>query len=192
MTKTVCVYSSSSETIAPVYFEEAKALGRRIASEKCQLVYGGSNIGLMGAVASSVHEHGGKVIGVIPELIKKQGVAYELADELIVTKDMRERKAYMEKVADVFVALPGGFGTLEEVIEIITLKQIGYHQKPIIFLNTNGFYEKLIQFIEHIYEEKFAKSDFRKLYHVTDCLDDMMNYILSYEAESMPSKWTLK
>ncbi len=189
MKKNICVFSSSSNDLLPSYFDVAKELGQRIAQNNCKLIYGGSNVGLMGTVAKSVHEFGGKVIGVIPELIRDRGVAYELADELIITKDMRERKAQMDSLADIFIALPGGFGTLEEIIEIITLKQLGYHSKPVIFVNTNDFYKHLVQFFEHMYEERFAKSDYKRLYYITDDLDEVISYIKAYRPEGMPSKW---
>ncbi|MGE5632673.1 MAG: TIGR00730 family Rossman fold protein [Caulobacteraceae bacterium] len=189
MQKNICVFSSSSDHVAPAFFEAAARLGRIIGESNSTLIYGGTNIGLMGAIARATHEHGGRVVGVIPELIRDRGVAYDTADELIITKDLRERKANMEKRADVFIALPGGFGTLEEIVEIITLKQLGCHTKPIIFINTDGFYKHLGDFFEHLYKEKFAKSDFRDLYYIADDVDMVMPYLERYNPEGMSSKW---
>ncbi len=138
----VCVFCSSSDVIEPTYFAAASELGTALASRRDTLIYGGTNVGLMGAVARAVHQHGGRVVGVIPSFIAGRGLAYSPADELIVTRDMRERKARMEERADVFVALPGGFGTLEEMLEIVTLKQLQQHTKAVIFLNVDGFYDR--------------------------------------------------
>lgn len=189
MKKSICVFSSSSDDISPVYFKVAEDLGKRIAENECSLVYGGASFGLMGTVAKSVHKHGGNVIGVIPQLINDKGITYKLADEVIITKDMRERKAVMDERSDIFIALPGGFGTLEEIIEVITLKQLGYHNKPIIFVDVNNYYEKLVSFFQHIYDENFAKLDFRKLYYITDKLDEVFTYINAYSPENLPNKY---
>src|SRR5512134_3823260 len=112
MPKTICVYCSSSEALDPSYFQAANELGAQMAQQNCALVYGGGRIGLMGALARAVRDHGGKIIGVIPQSLKEKELAYEACDELIITKDLRDRKAIMETRADAFVALPGGFGTL--------------------------------------------------------------------------------
>ena len=166
MQKAICVYCASSNAVAPGFFKVASELGVLIARHDYALVYGGTNVGLMGAVAKGVHQEGGKVIGVLPKPIRELGIAYQLADELIVTGDLRERKAAMEAKSDAFVALPGGFGTLEELLEVITLKQLRLHTKPIILVNTEGFYDPLIALFEHIYEHRFAKPHHRKLYEV--------------------------
>lgn len=133
MRKTICVFCSSSSAIDAVYFNTAQELGKSIGERGWGLVYGGSDVGLMGAVARSVTQHSGPVVGVIPQTIHARGIAYETADEMIVTKDLRDRKAEMERRADAFIAMPGGFGTLEEVVEVLTLKQLQLHLKPIIF-----------------------------------------------------------
>ena len=124
MIRSVCVYSSSSDAVAPQFVEAAEALGAALAKRQMTLVFGGGRVGLMGVVARAVHQHGGQVIGVIPDFMRSREIAYEEADELIFTKTMRERKAIMEDRSDAFMTLPGGFGTLEEILEIITLKQL--------------------------------------------------------------------
>src|SRR5437867_216516 len=134
--RAICVFSSSSDAVAPHYVELAQSFGALLARRHMGLVYGAGRVGLMGVLARAVHAHGGRVIGVIPDFLRAQEVAYEEADELIVTRDLRERKAIMESRYDAFVALPGGFGTLEEILEILTLKQLATHAKPVVFLNT--------------------------------------------------------
>ncbi|MHB1276001.1 MAG: LOG family protein, partial [Candidatus Humimicrobiaceae bacterium] len=139
MNKVICVYSASSTTIDKIYFDTAEELGRKIAENSDILLYGGGLLGLMGAVAKAVHDNKGKVIGVIPKALNLKGVVYKTCDELIITDGMRERKAVMDTKSDVFIALPGGYGTLDELLEIINLKQLKYHNKPIVILNINNF-----------------------------------------------------
>lgn len=189
MQKTICVFCSSSSAVDEVYFEAARNLGKAIAGQGWGLVYGGSDVGLMGAVARAVHLHGGTVVGIIPQTIHARGIAYETADELLITKDLRERKAEMERRADAFIAMPGGFGTLEEIVEVLTLKQLQTHAKPILFLNTNGFYDPLITLFEHYYQQQFAKPDTRKLYHVATDVENAVDYILTYQEPFIESKW---
>jgi uncharacterized protein (TIGR00730 family) len=156
-------------------------MGAEIGRRKLTLIYGGARIGLMGEMARTVQTHGGKVIGIIPEKIQNMGIAYTEAEELVVTPDLRERKAAMESRADAFVALPGGFGTLEEILEVLTLKQLNFHQKPIVFLNTNGFYDPLLDLFEHIYTHRFAKPDYRQLYQLIPDVPGLFAYLDSYQ-----------
>lgn len=171
------------------FFEVASELGTRMARDGHTLVYGGGEIGLMGAVARSVHEHGGRVVGVIPEFLRKPGICYESADELVVTADMRERKAVMESRGDAFIGLPGGFGTLEEMLEIITLKQLRVHTKPIVFLNVDGFYDGLNEVFEHIFEHRFARPGYRALYFFAPDVGSAISYIEAYQPEVIHAKW---
>jgi uncharacterized protein (TIGR00730 family) len=188
--KTLCVYCSSSNAVAPAYFAVAEEMGALMAQRQITLIYGGGNIGLMGAIARSTHAHGGRVVGVIPHFMRKREVAYEAADELIVTKDMRERKAIMESRADAFVAMPGGFGTLEEVLEILTLKQLRTHHKPVVLLNTEGFFDHLLQMFEKLYEERFTKADYRHFYHVAARPSDVFTHLDGYQPPPMGEhKW---
>jgi uncharacterized protein (TIGR00730 family) len=189
MIRSVCVFSSSSDAVAAHYMEAASALGALMAAQKLTLVYGGGKVGLMGAVARAVHANGGKVIGVIPHYLRKKEVAYEQADELIVTKCLRERKAIMEERADAFVALPGGFGTLEEILEILTLKQLEVHGKPIAFLNTNGFFEPLLAMFERLYHEQFTKCDYRGHYHIAEAPSDVLAHFDGYRPPAKVHKW---
>jgi len=189
MDKVICVYSSSSCTIDRQYFDIAGELGREIALRGDRMLYGGGLIGLMGASAKAVHEHGGKVIGVIPKALNIKGVVYESCDELIETPGMRERKAIMDARSDAFIALPGGYGTLEEILEIITLKQLRYHNKPVVIINANGFYDRLIEQFELIIGQNFAKPECRKLYFVTDRVSQALEYIDSYTPHTFSDKW---
>lgn len=189
MNKTICIYSSSSCAIDQVYFETATILGQQIANRGDHLLFGGGLIGLMGATARAVHQSNGKVIGVIPKALNLTGIVYESCDELIVTADLRERKAIMDSRSNAFIALPGGYGTLEELLEIITLKQLGYHQKPIVILNVNGFYQKLLECFDQLIQQHFAKPECRKLYHVTDQAMEALDYIDTYQPHSLTEKW---
>lgn len=189
MKKSVCVFCSSSDAVAQLYFKLAEELGRQIARFNYSLVYGGGSIGLMGVVARNAQRHGSKVVGVIPEALNLPGIVYDEADELIVTRCMRERKAAMEKQGDAFIGLPGGFGTLEEILEIITLKQLQYHNKPIVLVNSAGFFNNLISLFEHIYCENFAKSKHRQLYRVVNDACSALDYIKDYTPTEFPRKW---
>jgi uncharacterized protein (TIGR00730 family) len=187
----ICVFSSSSDAIDREFFSAAMELGMEIALRNGTLVFGGTNVGLMGAVARATHKHGGRVVGVIPQFMRPKGITYTSADELIVTRDMRERKATMEARADAFLALPGGFGTLEEMIEIITLKQLKQHAKPVVFLNINNFYRPLQRLFEHMITNHFAKEAMREIYHFANDVPAAFQYIDRYEPPKMDEKWTL-
>lgn len=170
----VCVYCASSNAIPSRYFETAQALGEGLARRGWPLVYGGGSVGLMGAVAVAVHAAGGTVIGVIPQALLDREVGYLQADELIVTMTLRERKQLMDDTAHAFVALPGGFGTLEELLEIITLKQLGYHAKPIVIVDVDGYFEPLLAQFERIFAEGFTHDRHRGLYSVVASVNDAL------------------
>ncbi len=189
MFKSLCVFSSSSDAVAPEYFEAAREVGALIARKQMTLVYGGGKIGLMGAVAMAVHRHGGQVVGVLPRYLRRQEVAYEAADELILSKDLRERKAIMEERADAFLALPGGFGTLEEMLEILTLKQLGQHTKPIVFLNTADFFRSLLELFEQLYQERFTRREHRALYQVVASPGEVFAYLETCPQTGLEPKW---
>ena len=155
--RSVTVYCSSSNEIDPSYREAAHTLGRLFAEKHVQLVNGGGSVGLMGEMARSVHDHGGRVVGVIPLALKEiEGRAYDASDELILTETMRERKRIMYERSDGYVALAGGYGTLEEFLEVLTLRKLGYHDKNIVLLNTNGFYDEMLAFFEKMTREGFS------------------------------------
>lgn len=190
MERAICVYSSSSDSVSEEFFVAARHLGAQIAQQEYTLIYGGSDVGLMGAVARAARANGGRVVGIIPQALYDYGIADLKADELIVTTDMRERKALMESRASAFVALPGGFGTLEEVLEILTLKQLQYHAKPISLLNVASFYNPLIELFNHLYAHRFAKEEFQQLYHVAQEVPDLFTYLDGYQAPSPLTKWS--
>ena len=178
MPKAVCVYCSSSNRIHADYFEVATQVGRLLAERGHTLLYGGGNVGLMGAVARAVHKGDGRVVGVIPDGLRQiEGVAYEVADELVVTETMQERKALLFTRADAFLVLPGGIGTLEELMEVLTLRSLGYHNKRIALLNTAGFYDLLLQLFEHFYAGGFARERVRTLYHVASTPEAALDYL---------------
>jgi uncharacterized protein (TIGR00730 family) len=187
--KTIAVYCSSSDVIHQDYFKAATQLGHQMASKGFDLVYGGGSVGLMGQVARSLKSHNGKTIGVVPKALNIENVVNDIDDELIITDGMRDRKAIMDERAGAFIGLPGGFGTLEEMFEVLTLKQLGYHNKPIVFLNIRGYYNKLIEMFEHVYEEQFAKEQYRVLYHISESVEDCMKYLESYQPPQLPDKW---
>jgi len=184
----ICVYCSSSDAIADAYPPVADRLGRAIARRHHTLVYGGGAVGLMGVLAQAAHEEGGEVTGVIPaKLQDREGIAYD-ADELIVTDTMRERKGLMYDRADAFVVLPGGYGTLEEFMEVLTLKQLGYHDRPIVVLNVDGFYDTLLSFFEELREGRFARRRITELVHVTASPEAALDRIEQTEpADGAPS-----
>jgi uncharacterized protein (TIGR00730 family) len=155
--KAVCVYCGSSPGNNPVYLEQAKELGEELASRDLALIYGGSKIGLMGKLADTVLAKGGRAIGVLPEALGSKEVAHPGLTQLHIVKDMHERKAKMAALSDAFIAMPGGFGTMDEVMEMITWNQLGFQAKPIGFLNVEGFYDKLFHFLRSMSKEGFVK-----------------------------------
>jgi uncharacterized protein (TIGR00730 family) len=185
----ICVFSSSSNAIAQVYVDEAIQLARLIGRSNYCLINGGSNVGLMDVITREAGKSGARTIGVIPEKLRDYNLASTDAHEIIVSGDMMERKAKMRELADSFIALAGGFGTLEEILEVITLKQLGYHQKAIVFINTNGFYDDLFRQFEKSYEERFAKENYRNLYFIAKNVSEAINYLLGYRPEETVDKW---
>lgn len=167
MIESVCVFCASSGAVQPAYFDVAKQLGFELARQGYKLVYGGGDVGLMGELARAAHTANGQVVGILPRALNElEGVAYDIADELIITETMAERKSLLRDRSDAFVVLPGGLGTLEEFLEVLTLKQLGYHAKPIILINTGGIYDPLVRLFEHLYQERFLREHFFNLYHV--------------------------
>ncbi|MBT4485604.1 MAG: TIGR00730 family Rossman fold protein [Candidatus Latescibacteria bacterium] len=178
MNLSLCVFCASSDHVSEIYNNAASELGAEMAAKRLTLIYGGGNNGLMGVLAETVHAKGGKIIGVIPQMLKDMGFAYKDADKMIVTDGMRERKAIMEERAHGFIGLPGGFGTLEEMLEIVTLKQLGVLEKPIVFLNVDGFFDGLLMQFERGYRERFIGEECRDLYYVTDSVTEAVDYIV--------------
>jgi uncharacterized protein (TIGR00730 family) len=155
--KTVCVYCGSGPGTNPHFIDSAKAFGKALAESGIRLVYGGGSLGIMGAVASSVLDHGGMVTGIIPNFLKLRENALKRVQEMIVTPDMHERKRLMFEHSDAFVALPGGIGTLEELVEQLTWQQLGRHTKPVLLANIDGFWEPLFALLSHMRETQFIR-----------------------------------
>jgi len=161
--KAVCVYCGSSYGANPIYTEAAQAFGRALVASNLALVYGGGKVGLMGVIADTVMAGGGRAIGVIPELLVDKEVGHAGLTELHVVPDMHHRKKMMADFADAFVALPGGAGTLEELFEVYTWAQLGYHRKPVGILNIGGFYDPLMALLDHTVREGFMREAYREM-----------------------------
>ncbi|MEX0326151.1 MAG: TIGR00730 family Rossman fold protein [Puniceicoccaceae bacterium] len=185
----ICVYLSSSDAVEPHYVDVALELGTAIGEKGHTLVFGGNNTGLMGKLADAVKAAGGSVIGVVPQKLHDLGRSYLKCDKLIISKDLRDRKAIMDDFADAFVAIPGGLGTLEEIIEVLNLKYLRYHQKPVIFLNHRGFYESLFATFAGFYEERFTKRAVEMLYAALPDVPSIFPYLESYEPVQVEEKW---
>lgn len=168
MIQTICIYCASSTQIDPVYFDHARLLGRQLAEAHIRIVNGAGNIGLMGAVSDAALEAGGEVTGVIPHFMVEQGWNHTGLTETIVVNDMHERKQTMARLSDAVIALPGGYGTLEELLEIITWKQLGLYLNPIVILNTNGYYDPLLQLFRQAVDERFMRPLHADLWAVAD------------------------
>jgi uncharacterized protein (TIGR00730 family) len=175
--KTVCVYCGSGPGTNPRFVEAANALGKALAENGIRLVYGGGSIGLMGAVATSVLDHGGTVTGIIPDFLTSRENALTRIQEMIVTPDMHERKRLMFEHSDAFVAMPGGVGTLEELVEQLTWKQLGRHAKPVLLANIDGFWEPLLDLFTHMRSTEFIRPslsfDILKAERVEDILPQL-------------------
>ena len=186
--KSICVYCGSNAGAKPAYSDRAIALGTRLAKDGFALVYGGGNVGLMGLVADAALEAGGEVVGVIPEHLVNWEVAHKGLTRLEVVGSMHERKARMFDLADAFVALPGGFGTLDEMFEMLTWRQLGLGDKPCAFLDVDGFYAPLFAMLDRMVAERFVHPDQRAdLWHGDD-LDAMLAWMREY-SPAAASKW---
>jgi len=184
----ICVFCGSSEGNDIEVLNQAAILGETFAKENISLVYGAAKIGVMGKVAQSALDKGGKVIGVIPEFLKLKEVVHLGLTELITNKNMHERKLTMQDISDGFITLPGGFGTLEELFEILTWSQLGLHQKPIGILNVNGFYDDLLQLLEHMVKRGFLKMENYDLLLVDTTVDGLLTKMREFVPQDVP-KW---
>jgi uncharacterized protein (TIGR00730 family) len=187
--RSVCVFCGSSVGNDPVYIEVATALGRAIATRELRLVYGGGRVGLMGVVADAALAAGGEVIGVIPQALVDREIAHEGLAALHVTSSMAERKAEMERLADGFVTLPGGFGTLDELAEMVTWALLGYHRKPIGLLDPNGYFAPLRAFVDGMVTAGFLAPGHRSLLLEGSAPGDLLDAMLAWHPTA-PAKWT--
>ena len=186
--KKVCVYCGSSPGAQPEYAKAARELGRVLASEGLGVIYGGSNVGLMGQLADGALEGGGEVIGVIPKMFVNKGIDHWGLTEVRVVDSMHERKAIMAELGDAFIALPGGMGTLEEFFEVLTWAQLGIHRKPCGLLNVCGYYDRLIDFLNHTVAERFIRRDHRSMILVADTPTALLEKFQEYRAPVV-EKW---
>ena len=176
----ISVFAASSSKIPQEFFNVASALGKSIAQHGHDVVFGGGGMGLMGRLADSAMESGGKVIGVIPEFMVKNGWGHNDINEMIVTADMNSRKKKIFEISDAVVSLPGGVGTLEELTEAITLKQLGLFNGPIVILNSNNFYDLLLAYFDQLISQNFMRSEHRSMWKVVENPEDALKYIDSY------------
>lgn len=189
--KRVTVFCGSSFGTDEIFKTQAILLGNKLAEENIGLVYGGANVGLMGAVADGVLEKGGEVFGVLPNFLRSKEIAHDHLTELFLVETMHERKTKMNDLCDGVIALPGGFGTLEEFFEMLTWAQLGLHKKPIAILNINGFYDSLITFIQTTVDKGFLKKVNQDMLIVSDNIADLLEKMKNYEAPIV-GKWITK
>ena len=188
-TKNICVFASSSNFLDECYYKDACELGKLLGQNGYNIVYGGSTLGVMWACASEVKKYGGKIYGVMPQRLVDMGCRTDNCDEFYLAEGMRDRKQTMDDISAGVIALAGGFGTLEELTEMMVQKQLGYNKKPIVILNTNGFYDELLSFFKKIIEQKFANKISREIYYVANTPQEAVDYINNYEEpEYTPTK----
>ena len=175
----ICIYGASSRKLAKEYYDAAEALGALMAQQGHTLVFGGGQEGIMGAVARGAHAHGGKIIGIAPRFFDEPGILFAECTEFIYTETMRERKALMEEHSEAFMVLPGGIGTYEEFFEMLTLKQLGRHNKPMVMLNTRGYYDPMAAMLQNIVDEGFMSADCMNLFGVCNTPEEALDYVLT-------------
>ncbi|GAB6991991.1 LOG family protein [Paenibacillus pini] len=188
--KSICVFAGSNLGVHEDYKLKAAELGRYMAKEKYRLIYGGSKMGLMGEIANAVMAGGGEVIGVMPKGLFKGEIVHQELTQLIEVEDMHGRKAKMAQLADGFIALPGGFGTYEELFEVLCWSQIGIHQKPVGLLNIRHYYDPLLQLINHSISEGFANASHRSLINASDDPLELLHQLENYVPQTLEQKWT--
>lgn len=189
MNKNLAVFCGSSAGFNPIYAEAAKLVGHTLAQEGIGIVYGGGNVGLMGILADAALAAGGHVIGVIPGFLKEKEVCHLGLSELHVVESMHERKVKMARLSQGVIALPGGYGTLDEVFEMVTLAQLGQDMQPAGLFNVNGFFNHLITYIDHAHQEGFIKQAHRELLHHADDFPTLLAHLLAYKPVELEGKW---
>lgn len=187
--KSICVYCGSNPGKLPAYQAAAITLGQALAAQDITLIYGGANVGIMGLLANTVLENGGSVIGVMPQALVDKEVAHHGLTELRVVQSMHERKAMMVELAEGFIALPGGLGTLEEIFETLTWAQLGFHQKPCALLNIENYYDHLAAFLSHAVAQRFIKDDYQNILLMDDCPKTLLSRMLNYTPSAPSHKW---
>jgi uncharacterized protein (TIGR00730 family) len=187
--KRLCVFCGSRGGVAPAYAEVARDLGQKMAHRGLGLVFGGGHVGLMGAIADAVLQSGGEVIGVIPQGLVDRELAHRGCTQLHITRTMHERKALMADLSDAFVALPGGYGTLDETFEMLTWAQLGLHAKPVGVLNVNGYFGALLAFLDHTVREGFIKPAHRQLLRQAASADELLEVLSASPSGTDVEKW---
>ncbi|WEJ71677.1 MULTISPECIES: TIGR00730 family Rossman fold protein [unclassified Pseudomonas] len=186
--RSICVFCGASPGATPIYQEAAEALGRHLAERGIRLVYGGGAVGLMGMVADAALAAGGEVIGIIPQSLKEAEIGHKGLTRLEVVDGMHARKARMAELSDAFIALPGGLGTLEELFEVWTWGQLGYHGKPLGLLEVNGFYEPLLTFLDHLVQERFVRPQHREMLQRASSPAELIDALQAWTPSAAP-KW---
>ncbi|MFJ3052363.1 MULTISPECIES: TIGR00730 family Rossman fold protein [Pseudomonas nitroreducens/multiresinivorans group] len=186
--RSICVFCGASPGATPIYQEAAEALGRHLAENGIQLVYGGGAVGLMGMVANAALVAGGEVIGIIPQSLKDAEVGHSGLTRLEVVDGMHARKARMAELSDAFIALPGGLGTLEELFEVWTWGQLGYHAKPLGLLEVNGFFDPLLTFLDHLVQERFVRQPHRDMLQRAASPAELIDALAAWKPLAAP-KW---
>jgi uncharacterized protein (TIGR00730 family) len=184
----ICVYCGSNPGREPDYVEAARSLGHEMAERGIGLVYGGASVGVMGAVADAVMEKGGEAIGVIPHALATREVAHSGLAELFVVDSMHERKAKMAVLSEGFIALPGGWGTIEEIFEMLTWAQLGFHEKPCGLLNISAYYDHLQKFLDHAIDQRFVREEYRPMMIMEKTATEILDRFDQYEAPKV-KKW---
>jgi uncharacterized protein (TIGR00730 family) len=187
--KSIAVYCGSSDRIEEQYLSAARELGTCAAEQGIKIIYGGGSTGMMGAVATAAMEAGGEVMGVIPEMFDTPQLALTSTSEYIVTPDMHTRKAMIADLAEGFIALPGGFGTLEEFFEILTWSQIGLHTKPIGLLNVNGFFDTMLKFLDEVQEKGFTYKRHKNLFSAVSYSKELLDVMKAYSPPEGLARW---
>lgn len=187
--KSALVFCGANKGNHPLYTEAAQAIGRELAQRNIRLVYGAGKVGLMGELAEGALQAGGEVVGVIPFFLRKAEVCHEGLHHLYVVDSMHERKIKMAQLSDAVIVLPGGYGTMDEVFEMLTLAQVGQGQHPVCFLNVNGYFDFLIQQLDHMEAEGFLKPAHRQLTMVAQDIDELLHKLDQYEAPPAEGKW---
>jgi uncharacterized protein (TIGR00730 family) len=189
--KNLTVFCGSSFGTDEIYEKQAFKLGQTLAERSIGLIYGGANVGLMGAVANGCLSKGGRVTGVLPRIIKDKGIAHKNLTEMILVDTMHERKTKMDELSDGAIALPGGFGTLEEFFEVLAWSQLGLHKKPVGLLNINGFYDPLKELTRKMVEKGFLKEENRKMLLISNDIDNLLDLLENYVPMNV-DKWIIK
>ncbi|MGE8361101.1 TIGR00730 family Rossman fold protein [Pseudomonas sp.] len=186
--RSICVFCGASPGAHPIYRQAAEALGRHLAEQGVRVIYGGGAGGLMGVVADAAMAAGGEVVGIIPQSLERAEIGHTGLTRLEVVDTMHSRKARMAELSDAFIALPGGLGTLEELFEVWTWGQLGYHSKPLGLLDVNGFYGKLGDFLDHLVQERFVRAEHRGMLQLSETPDDLLHKLRHWQPSVAP-KW---